>query len=137
MAKDQLFMFLSRSQNKISNPKKVLVCEDDPSIVEIISYVLEEKGYFIVKGVNCGKLDQILESKPDLILLDLWMPIIDGPAVAKALKGNPQTAHIPIIIVSANNEIEKISQQIRADGFLKKPFDLVQLEEIAAKYLDG
>lgn len=114
---------------------KVLVCDDDEGILEVIKIILESNNYEVMT-ISSGKGIQkkILEFKPNLIFLDLWMPGIDGKEVTKLLKSNLETKGIPLIVVSALNETEKIATQIGADGFLSKPFDIDDLLKIVKNY---
>src|SRR5260221_8707735 len=103
--------------------KKILICDDDEGIVEVMQIILEENNYevsTILKGKGIEK--KILEFKPDLIFLDIWMPGMDGQETTKLLKHDPKFSHIPIILVSALNEIDKIKHKVGADDFLAKPF---------------
>jgi DNA-binding response OmpR family regulator len=108
--------------------KRILVCDDDQGVVEVIQIILEENGYE-VRTLNSGKgiEKKIREFKPHLIFLDIWMPGIDGREITKLVKNGASTKDIPIIIVSALNDAEQISREIGADGYLPKPFDLSQL----------
>lgn len=110
---------------------KILVCDDDPGIIEVIKIILEENN-FEVQTTSNGKGIQKLIHKfsPDLIFLDLWMPGIDGREITKILKRDPQTKHIPIIIISALNDTENISEDIGADGFISKPFTIENLLDV-------
>ncbi len=111
--------------------KKILVIDDDIAILEVIKIILEEKNYDVIT-VNNGALisSHIQRELPDLILLDIWMSGYDGRDVAIFLKSQKRTQHIPIIIISANNETELIAKDCRADGFLAKPFDIHDLIQI-------
>src|SRR5438876_52256 len=114
---------------KAESPKRrILVCDDDPGVVEVITIMLQEEGHE-VKTLNSGKAIQkrVQEYSPDIILLDIWMPGIDGKQVAKLLKDNPDTGHIPIIVISALNDTEKIAKEAGADDFLAKPFEMDNL----------
>lgn len=110
---------------------KILVCDDDPGILEVMKIILEESAYE-VKTVSTGKGIQkvIKDYQPDLMFLDLWMPKIDGREITKILKKDPQTKNVPIIIVSALNDTEQIAKGIQADGFLPKPFNIADLLKI-------
>ncbi len=115
--------------------KKILVCDDDEGILEIIKIMLGESGYD-VKTVNTGKgiEKKIEEYQPDLILLDLWLAGMDGREIIKVVRRNNSLKGIPVVIISALNDTEKISEEIHADGFLAKPFDMEQLLQTAKKY---
>jgi len=105
--------------------KKILIVEDDRDIVEMIEYNLREEGYETVsafdgeEGVNVAKTKQ-----PDLIILDIMLPVIDGFEVCRILKNEDTTAHIPIIILSAKSqEVDKVvGLELGADDYVTKPF---------------
>lgn len=115
--------------------KKILVCDDDQGISEVMKVMLESDGY-LVNVVNNGRAIQkkVKEYKPNLILLDIWMPGIDGKEITKLLKKDKDSLSIPIVVVSALNDTKKISQDCGADGFLSKPFEMSTLLELAKKY---
>lgn len=115
--------------------KKILLCDDDEGIVEVIKIILTENGYE-VRSLLGGKgiEKKVIEYQPDLIFLDIWMPGIDGKEVTKLLKSDPKTKHIPIIIISALNELKTIKNNIGADDFLAKPFDLQDLVNKVKQY---
>jgi len=119
--------------------KKILVIEDDKDIRDTIVYVLEEQKYDVTSSEDSKILRSIDELKPDLILLDNWLTDwksdATGQELSKGLKSNPATSHIPVIIVSAVNDIKAIAEAGLADGYLKKPFDLNELLAIVQKHL--
>ena len=108
--------------------KKILVCDDDRGILEVIKIILETNNYE-VKTLDNGKniKNIILEYQPNLIFLDIWMPGIEGTEIIKILKRDASTAEIPIIIISALSDTEKISKDLEVTDFLSKPFDLNDL----------
>lgn len=118
--------------------KTILIAEDDPGILEIMRIVLANKGYSVVSVVD-GKflLKEVNRTSPNLILLDIWMPNIAGDKLVKILKASPETAKIPIVIVSALSEAAVIAKTVGADGFLEKPFDIEDLANIVKKYSSG
>lgn len=118
--------------------KKVLVIEDDKDIRDTVTYALEDEGFEVVSSENAKILKQLGEHKPDVILLDNWLTDwssdANGQQISKGLKSNPETSHIPVIIVSAVSNIKEIAEAGLADGYLKKPFDLEDLVAIVKKY---
>lgn len=111
--------------------KCVMLCEDDEGILNVTKIVLEMSGYRVVAMDNCENIFQrIEEEKPDIILMDLWIPDVGGEVVTKQLKSNVDTMDIPVIIFSANNNTQKIAENIGADGFLCKPFEVSELEAV-------
>ena len=74
------------------------------------------------------------EEAPHIVLLDIWLSGHDGGQIAKDLKAHSKTKNIPVIMLSANNETEKVSKEVGADGFLMKPFDIDELLKLVAKH---
>jgi len=108
---------------------KVLIVDDDPINIELLEGYLS-KEYDILKAFDGKEALIIVESNPpDIILLDLIMPGINGYQVCKKLKDDPKTNHIPIIIVTSLHETEDRNKAIEAgaDDFITKPFDIIEL----------
>ncbi|NJK34759.1 MAG: PAS domain S-box protein [Oscillatoriales cyanobacterium SM2_2_1] len=103
--------------------KQILVVDDDPHIRELLRQELEAEGY-IVREARDGMdaINQVRQQKPDLILLDVMMPQINGFDVAAVLKNNPQTTEIPIIILSIVQDKQR-GYQLGIDRYLTKPID--------------
>lgn len=115
--------------------KKILIAEDDRAILEVVKIILENEGYQISATDNEEKIHSLLhESPPDLILLDIWLSGHDGGKIAKSLKSKNETKQIPIVMMSANNETEKITKDAGADDFLLKPFNIDDLLHIVRKH---
>jgi two-component system phosphate regulon response regulator PhoB len=104
---------------------KILIIEDDRDIVDMLKYNLEEEGYEIIAAFNGEDgINQASKQKPDLIILDIMLPVIDGFEVCRILKKDNATALIPIIILSAKSqETDKIvGLELGADDYITKPF---------------
>jgi CheY-like chemotaxis protein len=115
--------------------KKILVAEDDPGILEVIKIILEGEGYEIISTDDQETVHSLInDHMPKLILLDIWLSGYDGGKIAKHLKTKPETKHIPIVMISANNETPKIAKEAGADDYLLKPFDIDDLLRIVKKY---
>jgi CheY-like chemotaxis protein len=105
--------------------KTILVYDDESSILEVIIIILEQEDYTVVTANSAEYIiEDIKKYKPSLILLDIWMKGINGNEAANKLKSNEKYKAIPIILISALNETERIAGEVKADGFLKKPFDM-------------
>ncbi len=116
--------------------KKILVCDDDESILDVIKLVLEGKGYSVNTSSNARNiLDKIKDYSPDLILLDNSMPFFDASKFMKLLRKEKMMKDIPIILVSAMNGLEKKAKRLRADDFIEKPFDMKYFLSIIAKHI--
>ena len=107
------------------NRNKIVVIEDEPDILEIVSYNLKREGYSVV-GVDRGDaaLNIIRNESPNLIILDLMLPGMDGLSICQQMKSDPIVRDIPIIIVSAKGEESDIviGLELGADDYLAKPF---------------
>ncbi len=104
---------------------RILIIEDDRAIVEMLEYNLQEAGYETVSALN-GQDGVALagREKPDLIIVDIMLPIMDGFEVCRTLKNDSTVAHVPIIILSAKSqETDKIvGLELGADDYVTKPF---------------
>lgn len=105
--------------------QKILVVDDEPDIVELVSFNLKAEGYEVITAANgLEALNQARAALPDLIVLDLMLPELDGLAVCEILHRLPSTAFIPIIMVTAwKNELSRvIGLETGAEDYLTKPF---------------
>lgn len=111
-------------------PKKILIVEDEPAIHELVKYNLQKEGYSVLSAYDGSTgSDLARDQKPDLILLDIMLPKMDGIEVCKMLKSNTRTMGIPIIMVTAKSEeTDKVlGLEIGADDYLTKPFGVREL----------
>jgi DNA-binding response OmpR family regulator len=119
-------------------PKKVLIVEDYPAISEMMASILGTEGFkSIIAPDGTTGLEKAYSETPDLILLDIMLPEINGFEVCKKLKADPKTSKIPIIIISvrAGEESIRKGKELGADEYLPKPFDPFKLIELVKKYL--
>lgn len=116
--------------------KKILVADDDQSILDVIKIMLEQVGGYEVSTTLDGESVLELQELPDLLLLDLWMSGIDGSEVCKSLKANQKTKDLPVIIFSANRDVDKISRSAGADDYIAKPFQMDDLLEKVKKLVN-
>lgn len=113
---------------------RILVGEDDEAIAEVIRIILSEEGHEILPATDEKTFLTQLKNKPQLILLDVSLGGADGGQLTKKIKKNSAQQNIPIIIVSANSQIESIAKDSGADGFLLKPFEIDQLQSLVSSY---
>lgn len=114
----------------------ILVVDDDQGILDALQAMLEEVGYHVITANTPQSIHKIIKThKPGLILLDIWMPGVDGQAITKDIKNKEATKHIPIILFSALNELDQLAKQAGADGFLRKPFNIDELLSLVKKHL--
>ncbi|QXV65312.1 response regulator [Mucilaginibacter sp. 21P] len=120
--------------------KKILLIEDDRDIRDTVTYVLEGDGYEVIASDNSRILKSLPDINPNLILLDNWLTDwasdASGQQISKQLKSDPKTSHIPIIILSAVNNVKEIAEAGLADAYIKKPFDVDELLAMVKKYID-
>lgn len=106
-------------------PSNVLIVEDDPDIVDILSYNLKQADLKVTSVPDgSSALAEVKRRLPDLILLDLMLPKVDGLEVCRLLKGEPETKNVPIIMITAKGEeVDRIvGLELGADDYIIKPF---------------
>ena len=105
--------------------KKVLVIEDEPIVAEMMSILLEIEGYNVISSSDTAFAKRKLkDNEVSLVMLDLKLKGEDGEAMCAYIKGHADLKHIPVILVSANSDLEQIKINCRADDHIQKPFDL-------------
>jgi two-component system, cell cycle response regulator DivK len=111
--------------------KRVLIAEDNPVNRELLRELLELRGYVVVEACNGQEaLQMIPEVKPDILLVDIGMPVMDGFAVVRKVRENPEWAALPVLAVTAyamRGDKEKIIEA-GFDGYLSKPINAAPLE---------
>lgn len=120
--------------------RKILVIEDHPPTIELIRLVLRAGGYEVAIALDgLVGLRLAAEQHPDLILLDVMMPELDGFAVCQRLKQDERTSRIPVLIVSvkASPENFQFGAQAGAAGYITKPFENQKLLEAIEKIMPG
>lgn len=114
--------------------KKIMVADDDPSIVEALQYMLEDNGYEVETTTDGQTVQDMKEEIPDVLLLDIWMSGMDGAEICRSLKKQTRTKSIPVIMISANRDTEQIAKESGADDFIVKPFEMKELLTKVKKY---
>jgi DNA-binding response OmpR family regulator len=112
--------------------KCVVVVDDDKEVREIVTFALARNGFDVDAASNDQQLEYLLALRmPDLIILDVMMPGLDGYNIFGRLHGNPETRHIPVIIMTAHAEdiYERISVDLGAAQHITKPFHPLELVE--------
>lgn len=116
--------------------KRILIFDDDTAILEVISIIFEENGYQVeISETSHDILERVSAFRPDIILMDNWIPNIGGVEATRLIKNHEEFKNIPVIYVTANNDIVALAREAQADDFVAKPFNLEDLEEKVAKYL--
>jgi len=121
------------------NPKKILVVDDEVDLLETIRFPLEIEGYNVLVAYNGEEaLNQARKENPDLILLDLMLPKLDGYKVCRLLKFDERYKHIPILMLTAKTqEKDKVlGMETGADEYITKPFEMDYLLKKVKEYLN-
>jgi two-component system, OmpR family, alkaline phosphatase synthesis response regulator PhoP len=106
-------------------PKRVLICDDEPYIVESVSYVVRKAGFDVLTAEDGEQaLEAAHREKPDLVFLDIMMPGLSGDEVCRRLKADPSTrdTHVVILTARGQEEDERRAMEMGADEFMTKPF---------------
>ncbi|MFZ4772335.1 MAG: response regulator [Ferruginibacter sp.] len=110
--------------------KKILVIDDEPDMIKMVAGRLAKAGYLVIQAVN-GKmgLDLLPIEKPDMVLLDLAMPGLDGEAVCRAIKADNATKNLPVMLFTASTArpLSDRAREMGADDYISKPFDAKEL----------
>ena len=118
--------------------KTILVVDDELANAEVMSLILEEEGYRVFCASN-GRhgLERVAEVRPDLVVLDFMMPIMNGADMAKALRASTQTRHIRILMNSSLTEQAVREHTTDYDVFLRKPYNIDAALQAIAELLAG
>ena len=114
----------------MTTQRRVLVVDDDVAIVDL----LEDEGYQVFATVGAAALPLARDLQPAVILLDINMPGMDGIEVSQRLRDDPATAHIPIIVMSAQDRLRATGPLMPVNDRLPKPFDLTVLYATVARW---
>lgn len=120
------------------NNNKILLVEDEPDIIRLVKFTLEQKNFEVVATSNgLAAIEIASTEKPDLILLDVMMPVINGYETCGRLKKNEKTKDIPVIILSAKAQKKEVDRALKvgAADFIAKPFSPRELREKIEKIL--
>ena len=112
---------------------KVLVIDDEPEITDIVETFLTESGYAVeVENSSSKALEKARKTRPDLVLLDIMMPGLDGYGVCQEFKKDPDLAHVPVIFLTGKDRSDDMGRSFKSGGdmFIKKPFSCERLLEI-------
>jgi DNA-binding response OmpR family regulator len=118
----------------------VLVADDDPSIHKVLRLNLELEGYTVASAFNGEEaLERLAEARPDLVVLDVMMPALDGLEVLRRIRANAATADLPVILLTARSAEEDMWEgwQLGVDYYLTKPFDIEELLRTMERLIAG
>jgi CheY-like chemotaxis protein len=120
--------------------KKILIIDDSKTSLLLFESLFENSGYEVVSEIDSKfAYEKVIEIKPDLIVLDIMMPDIDGFQLLKTIKSNPYLIKIPVIVLSALHEIKTINKAIDhgAVAYIKKPINVDEVIKVINKHLNN
>ena len=121
------------------NKPRILLVDDQESVLKLLDAILKVRNYDVVYASNgLDAVDIALSMKPDLILLDIMMPGIDGFKVCQTLKANIPTMDIPVVFLTARGDDadRELGEKVGASGFVKKPFRSAELLNIISELIE-
>ena len=116
--------------------KKILIVEDDPSTLNLLRSFLSEKGLDVQTAVDgLDALEKVRKSTPDLVLLDVILPKLDGYGFLRELKKDAQLRGLPVVVLTAREMMRDVFVQEGVRDFITKPYNPEELYKIVGKYL--
>jgi two-component system chemotaxis response regulator CheY len=117
---------------------QILVVEDDAAIRGLVSEILRDDGYQVREASNGAEaLERLSDVRPDLIVLDLMMPVMNGWAFVEECRNKPDCGDVPIVVTSASHDLQRTAERLRSFGVrtcLAKPFDVDGLLALVERY---
>ncbi len=118
---------------------RILVVEDEESLLKLESILLSSKGYSVT-GVMDGRsaLEEVRTNKPDLVILDIMLPEIDGFEVCRQIKEDPAVSHIPVLLLTAKKNTQDMARgrEVGCDAYITKPFKSAKVLDMVQELLD-
>jgi two-component system, OmpR family, alkaline phosphatase synthesis response regulator PhoP len=115
-------------------PGRVMIFDDDADLIEVCSIVLKSKNYEVRGRYSCHDiLNEVLIFSPQVILMDNRIPVAGGVKASLEIKNDIRLKSIPVIFISANERVRELAAEAGADFFLKKPFEIEELEAVLCK----
>ncbi|MBI3882657.1 MAG: response regulator [Sphingobacteriales bacterium] len=116
---------------------RILIYDDDVDILEVSSAILRMRDFDVLCKDNCKNvITDIVAYKPDVILMDNWLPDIGGVKAIQLIKSNDELKDIPVVFFSANSHVEQLAKEAGANYMLPKPFELNALVEVITTALN-
>lgn len=117
--------------------EKLIICDDDKDILQMMSIALRNQSFEIIKIDHCDYLQQSIDQhNPFLVLIDLSFKSANVKTLIASLKNDEKYSFIPILVFSGQEDVDKVSHDIGADGFIAKPFKLKEVREKIFSYLN-
>ncbi len=120
-------------------PKKILIVDDEPSIIVPVQFLMEQNAYDVLVAFSGEEAMEVIEeNQPDLILLDIMLPVIDGFEVCQRVRENPQWNKIKIILLTALGSDANVEKGLAlgADAYITKPFSNIEIVDKVKELLE-
>jgi len=115
---------------------KILICEDDPDILELIEFILTEENYAVTTTEDESTVKNLMEKiEPDLLIIDYWLNGTKADDIINSIKKDDNLKEIPIILISAIDNLEEVSSNLPVVDYIKKPFDINTLKTKVKSYI--
>ena len=119
-----------------SHPRRVLIVDDEEGFRDGVADLLQMEGYSVLVAKDAVDAIRLLpEFRPEVILLDLRMPNLDGEAFIRGMDGLPESTRAPVVLISAKEDVASVADRAGAAAYLMKPFEAPQLLSILEKVL--
>jgi CheY-like chemotaxis protein len=116
--------------------RRILIVDDEEGFRDGMADLLDMEGYAVaVAGDAIEAVRMVPEFRPEVILLDLRMPLLDGEGFLRGMSGVPATRKVPVVLISAREDLRAVAERTGAAGFLQKPFEAPQLLALLEKVL--
>jgi len=107
--------------------KTILLIDDEPELLELLEYLFKQLNYSVISYPQAIAVEAIQDLSPDLIVLDYNLGEISGGDLCRQVKAIPQTQHIPVLMLSGDEQLPELAKNSCADAYLRKPFDIAEL----------
>ena len=119
--------------------KRILIAEDEPSIVISLEFLLKDAGYEVMIARDGAEALKVAEQQPDLVLLDIMLPLVNGFEVCRRIRQHPTLHHIPILLLTARGRESEVARGLAlgANAYMTKPFATRELIKTVGDLLAG
>jgi CheY-like chemotaxis protein len=113
----------------------IVVFDDDNDVVELITVILGKRGFTVHAYWELDDfIQKLIDLDPCLVLMDYMVPPIAGKTAARQIKSHPELSEIPVVLISGVENVEDIAEKAKADAYLKKPFEIADLERLIEQF---
>jgi len=116
--------------------KHIVIIEDDQDLLDVLSLILTEAGYRVTALTQMESVEDLIDLQADAFVIDEMLPVVNGHIICIILKSKPQTKHLPVVLISADEKLPQMATLCEANAYLHKPFNsYTDLQRILEKAL--